>query len=192
MAPRRLARTARGAAAIVMLAAVGAAWSQDSGRAIRDSLAEKLDVFNLCPVEERMDLLVDELPEHAADVGLTTETVREAIESRLRGARIHERSASPLLHARFAIGVPDEGHVPFYSIEISFLRELFAERLGLFALAETWSTAGSGQGDADSFLAHLDGLVGEFIAEHVRVRETGACIELRRQAAAETQRQSGG
>ncbi|MCY4452126.1 MAG: hypothetical protein OXC01_09260 [Immundisolibacterales bacterium] len=170
--------------AVAMLAAVGTAWAQDSGREIRDSLAEKLDVFNLCPVEERVDLFVDELPEHAANAGLTTKAVREAIESRLRGARLHDRSAGPLLHARFAIGVPEEGHVPFYSIEISFLRELFAERAGLFALAETWSTAGSGQGDADSFLAHLDGLVGEFIAEHVRVRGTRACIELRRQAAA--------
>ena len=184
--------TAHWLVAVAMLATFGAAWAQGSGKAIRDSLTEKLDVFNLCPVEERMDLLVDELPEHAADVGLTTETVREAIASRLRGARIHDRSAGPLLHARFAIGVPDEGHVPFYSIEISFLRELFAERLGLFALAETWSTAGSGQGDAGSFLAHLDGLVDEFIAEHGRVRETRACIELRRQAAAGVQRRSGG
>ena len=184
--------TAHWTIAVAMLAAVGAAWAQDSGRAIRDSLAEKLDAFNLCSVEERVDLLVDELPEHAAGAGLTTETVREAIESRLRGARLLDRNAGPLLHARFAIGVPEEGHVPFYSMEISFLRELFAERLGLFALAETWSTAGSGQGDAESFLAHLDGLVGGFIAEYFRVRETETCIELRRKAAGGARRQSGG
>lgn len=184
--------TAKWIIAVTMLAASGAAAAQSSGNAIRLELAEELDLFNLCPAEEHMDLLVDELPGHAAQAGLTTDAMRNAIESRLRGARIHDRNAGPLLRAAIVLGQPEEGHIPFYSIELSYHRELFAERPGLFALAETWSTGGTGQGDSQSFLAHLNSLVDEFMAAYARVRESGACLELRRQAASPSGGQAGG
>ena len=167
----------RWTAALVMLVMAGAAAAQNSGNAIRAELAEKLDLFQLCPVEAHMDLFVAELPGQA---GLTTGAVIDAVESRLRTARVYDANAGPLLQVTVVLANPEEGHVPYYSIEVAFLHELIAERLALAALAETWSTHGSGQGDAGSFLAHLGSLVDEFVAEHARVGESEACRALRR------------
>ena len=179
--------------ALVMAGVSGTGAAQDSGREVRAELAGKLDLFNLCPVDRHMDLLIDELPPHAAAAGLTSSVIRDAIERRLRDARVYDPNAAPFLRAIVVFGKPDEGHVPFYSIELSYLRELFAERVGLFAPAETWSTTGAGQGDAGSFLAHLDDLVNEFIAAYHRVRLSEACRELRRKSAAPSPgRDSGG
>ena len=161
----------RWSAALVMLAMAGAAAAQDTGSAIRVELAEKLELFQLCPVEAHLDLFVSKLPGYAAQAGLTTGAVRDAIESRVRKARVYDANAGPLLQATVVLAEPDEGHIPFYSIEVAFLHELIAERLALAALAETWSTHGSGQGDAASFLAHLGSLVDEFVGAHCRVRQ---------------------
>ena len=184
---------ARWSVAIAMLALLGTAGAESSGRTIKEALVEKLDLFSLCPTEERMDLLVDELPVYATRAGLTRERIRSTIAIRLRGARIYDRNADPLLHAVIVLGEPDEGgHIPFYSIELSYLRDLLAERLGSSALAETWSTAGSGQGDAGSFLGHLNGFLDEFILEYQRVRDSEACLSFRRRHSSQSRGQSGG
>ena len=166
-------------AALAMMAVVGAADAQDSGRTIEEELVEKLDLFHLCTMDGRMDLTVGALPEHASRAGVTDERVRDVIEGRLRRARIHDPNADPLLQALFVLGEPEDGHIPFYSIELSFLRELVAESVGLSALAETWSTGGAGQGDADSLLDHLGDLVDGFIGAYGRVRQSDACREAR-------------
>ena len=61
---------ARWTVALAMLALLGTAWAESSGKTIKEDLVEKLDLFSLCPTEERMDLLVDELPStrHARDL----------------------------------------------------------------------------------------------------------------------------
>ena len=183
---------ARWTVALAMLALLGTAWAESSGKTIKEDLVEKLDLFSLCPTEERMDLLVDELPEYAARAGLSRERIRSTIERRLRGARIYDKNADPLLHAQIILGEPDEGHIPFYSIELSYLHDLLAEHLGLSALAETWSTAGSGQGNAGSFLGHLNGFLDEFIFEYRRVRDSEACLNFRRRDSSHSRGQSGG
>ena len=168
---------ARWIAVLAMLAAIGTAEAQSSGKTVKESLAEQLDLFSLCSPGGRMDVVVDELPEHAAGSGLTAGSIRKAIESRLRRARLHDPNAEPLLHVEIVLGEPDEGHIPFYSIEVRYLRDLVAERLRLAALAETWSTGGAGQGAAASFLAHLHTFVDAFIAEYQRVQGSEACVE---------------
>ena len=162
---------------LAMLAAVCPAGAQDSGKTIQQEIAEQLDLFSLCSPGGRMDVVVDDVPEHAARAGLTTDAIREAVEGRLRRARLLDPNAEPLLHAEFILGEPQEEHIPFYSIEVRYLRDVLAERVGLAALAETWSTGGSGQGDAASFLDHLDSFVDAFIAEYRRVRDSEACRE---------------
>ena len=168
---------ARWTAVLALLAAAGAAAAQDSGKTVQQELAEQLDLFSLCSPGERVDVVVDDLPGHAAGMGLTAGSIRGAVRGRLRRARLLDPNAEPLLHVEIVLGEPDEGHIPFYSIEVRYLRDLVAERLRLAALAETWSTGGAGQGDADSFLAHLHTFVDAFIAEYQRVRDSEACVE---------------
>ena len=162
---------------LAMLAAPGTAGAQDSGKTIQQELAEQLDLFSLCSPGEGVDVVVDDLPEHAARAGLTADAIREAVGGRLRRARLLDPNAEPLLHVEIVLGEPEEGHIPFYSIEVRYLRDLVAERLRLAALAETWSAGGAGQGDAASFLNHLGTFVDAFVAEYRRVRDSAACRE---------------
>ena len=178
--------------ALAMLAAMCTASAQDSGRTVQDELAGKLDLFHLCTVVPRVDLAVNELPGHAAGAGLTQERFRESIERRLRAARIHDPNADPLLQVLVVVGEPDEGHIPFYSIEVSFLRDLVAEPIGISALAETWSMGGAGQGSSDAFHDHLGALVDRFVADYLRVRDSKGCLDLRRARASEGGPRSGG
>ena len=183
---------ARWPAAFVVLSVIGTAGAQDSGKTIQEELAEQLELFSLCSPGERVDVVVDELPGHAERIGLSSDAIREAIEGRLRRARLHDPNAEPLLHAVLVLGEPEEGHIPFYSIELRYLRDLVAERLGLASLAETWSTGGAGQGGAEDFLAHLDSFIDAFIAEYQRVQGSAACKEAGRPRPPEPDSQSGG
>ena len=72
------------------------------------------------------------------------------------------------------------------------IRDLTAKRIGLTALAETWSTGGSGQGDAASFLDHLGTFVDAFIAEYRRVRDSEARREAGKPRPPTPDSQSGG
>lgn len=168
---------ARWTAVFTMLAAIGTAGAEDSGKSIHQEMAEHLDLFSLCSPGERMDLVVDDLPGHAAGAGLTGDAVRQAVEGRLRRARLLDPNAEPLVHVEIVLGEAEKGHIPFYSVEVRYLRDLVARRIGIAALAETWSTGGAGQGDAASFLDHLGGYVDAFIAEYRRVRDSEACVE---------------
>ena len=183
---------ARWSAVLVALAAIGTAGAEDSGKTIQQEMAEQLDLFSLCSPGERMDVVLDDLPAHAAGAGLTGDAIREAVEGRLRRARLLDPNAEPLLHVEIVLGEPDEGHIPFYSVEVRYLRDLFAERLRLAALAETWSAGGAGQGDAASFLDHLGGYVDVFIAEYRRVRDSEACVEAGKPRPPEPDSQPGG
>lgn len=183
---------ARWIAVLPLLVVIGTAEAESSGKTVKESLAEQLDLFSLCSPGGRMDLAVSERPGHAARAGLRRDGVREAIESRLRRVRLHDPNAEPLLHAAIVVGEPKEGHIPFYSIKIGYFRELTAERIGVTSLAETWSTGGAGQGDADSFLDHLGSLVDTFVAEYLRVRDSAACREAAKPRPAASGPQSGG
>ena len=181
---------------VVMLAAIGTAGAQgsgqDSGKTIQQEMAEQLDLFSLCSPGERMDVVVDDPPGHAAGAGLTGNAIREAVEGRLRRARLFDPNAEPLLHVEIVLGEPEGEHIPFYSVEVRYLRDLVAERLRLAALAETWSTGGAGQGDAASFLDHLGTFVDAFIAEYRRVRDSDACREAAKPRLPPPDPQSGG
>lgn len=177
---------------LAMLAASGTAGAQDSGKTIQQELAEQLDLFSLCSPGEGVDVVVDDLPEHAARAGLTADAIREAVGGRLRRARLLDPNAEPLVHVEIVLGEPEEGHIPFYSIELRYLRDLVAERLRLAALAETWSAGGAGQGDAASFLNHLGTFVDAFVAEYRRVRDSEACREAGKPRPPEPDSQTGG
>ena len=156
-----------------------AAQAQTSSREIREDLAAKVALFNLCPAERHMDLHVEVYAGGTPPAGLTREGVRDTIERLLRGARVFDVNAGPLLEAQIILGAPEEGRLPFYSIQLFFHRELLAENLGESALAATWSTGLAGEGDIGSFHDGLEGFIDAFIAEHRAVSESEACRALR-------------
>ena len=180
----------------VMLAAIGTAGAQGSGAGLRqdDTAGDGRAARPLQPVlaGRAQDLVVDELPGHAAGAGLTGDAIREAVEGRLWRARLLDPNAEPLVHVEIVLGEPEGEHIPFYSVELRYLRDLVAERIGLAALAETWSAGGAGQGDAASFLDHLGTFVDAFIAEYRRVRDSEACREAGRPRPPTPNSQSGG
>ena len=94
---------------LAMLAAPGPAGAQDSGKTIQQELAEQLDLFSLCSPGEGVDVLVDDVPEHAARTGLTADAIREVVEVRLRRARLLDPNADPLVHVEIVLGEPEEG-----------------------------------------------------------------------------------
>jgi len=182
----------RWTAVLAAIAAIGAAGAQGFGRTMQQEMAEQLDLFSLCSPGERIDVAIDELPGHAAGAGLTQGAIRGAVEDRLRRARLLDPNAEPLLHVEIVLGDPRGEHIPFYSVEVRYLRDLMAERIGVAALAETWSMSVAGRGDAPSFLDHLGVLVDEFIAEYQRIRDSEACREAAKPRPPEPDSQSGG
>ena len=139
------------------------------------------DLFRLCPPEERMDLFIDELSEHATKGGLTEAQIRNAAESRLRAAGLYDPDAIPFLYVNVDTGSPKTGssHFPFFSIRVEYRRALYDLRLPWLDFAATWFTDSVGQGDSSFILFSLSQHLDAFLVEYLRVRDSKACRELR-------------
>ena len=139
------------------------------------------DLFELCPPNERMRLSVEDLDEDATKAGLTTEQVRSAAESRLRGAGLYDPDVDPYLYVNVLVG-PSENrsrHFPFYAIDVQYKRLLYDPWQPWLAFATTWDTASAGQGDSSFILSNLSRHLDQFLVEYLRVRDSKACQELR-------------
>ena len=139
------------------------------------------DLFRLCPPEERMDLFIDELGEHATKGGLTEAQIRNTAESRLRAAGLYDPDAVPFLYVNVNAGSPKTGssHFPFFSIRVEYRRALYDLRLPWLDFAATWFTDSVGQGDNSFILSNLTQHLDQFLVEYLRVRDSKACQELR-------------
>ncbi len=84
------------------------------------------DLFGLCPPFERMNLFVEEIDDDARTGGLTTEKIRNAAESRLRGAGLYNPETRPRLYIGVIAGTPERGsgHYPFFSINVMYQQRL--------------------------------------------------------------------
>ena len=140
------------------------------------------DLFALCPSNEQMFLVVEELDEDDAKGGLTEEQVRNAAESRLRGTELYDPDVlAPLLYINVNTGPPETGssHFPFFSIRVQYKRLLYDLRQSWLGLAATWDTGSAGQGDSSFILSNLSQHIDLFLVEYLRVRDSKACRELR-------------
>ena len=139
------------------------------------------DLFDLCPPEERMRLVIEELHEHHAKGGLTEKQVRNAAESRLRAAGLYDPDAATALYVNVNAGAPETegGHFPFFSISVEYKRLLYDFRLPWLGVATTWDTGSAGQGDSSFVLSYLSQHLDRFLVEYLRVRDSKACQELR-------------
>ena len=151
------------------------------------------DLFDLCPPDEGMRLVVERLHEHAGRGDLTTAQIQNAVESRLRAAGIYDPEAVPYLYINVIAGLPRNGHFPFYAIDVEYRRVLLDDRaLGLgyrvldsdfeerlYGFAGTWETSGAGEGDSSYILSSLSQLLDRFLVDYLRVRDSKACQDLR-------------
>lgn len=143
------------------------------------------DLFDLCPPDEGMQLVVESLDEDAIRGDLTEEQVRNAAESRLRAAGIYNPEAGPYLYINVNTGTPEMGHFPFYSIDVKYKRILLDPRLSWFGFATTWNTGSVGQGGRSFILSALSQHLDKFLVHYLRVRDSKACQDLRRPKASE-------
>ena len=143
------------------------------------------DLFDLCPEDEGMRLVVESLEEDAKQGELTEEQIRNAAESRLRAAGIYDPEADPYLYINVNAGSPQIGHFPFFAVGVTYHRVLLDPRLHRFGIAATWNTGFAGQGGSSYILSNLSRLLDKFLVDYLRVRDSKACQDLRRPKASE-------
>ena len=139
------------------------------------------ELFDLCPPDEGMRLVVESLDEDVGQGDLTTAQIRNAAEIRLRAAGTYDPEAAPSLYINVNVGAPEKGsrHFPFYNIYVEYRRLLFDFRLPWYRLASTWSTGSAGQGGGNFILSSLSQHLDKFLVEYLRVRDSKACQDLR-------------
>ena len=161
---------------------------------IANAAPDNTALFNLCPPDERMNLVVEDLTEHATQGGLTREQISNAAESRLRAAGLYDPKAMPLLYVSVNVLPPEKASKSFsaYSIEVSYARLLVDPRIPVVGLAKTWSTSSVGQGYSSYIVSSLSKHLDRFLVEYLRVRDSEACKRLRsiRAAAQDTPEQT--
>ena len=130
------------------------------------------ELFNAC---RPTSLIVEDLPERAAEIGLTKERIQTAAESRLRAARLYHPS-SPSLESPSYLYVNVHVVGQAFSISVGYRRWLHNEEFDLGGIASTWHTGATGThgGDAGYILQTLSEHLDLFIVEYLRANE-GAC-----------------
>lgn len=127
------------------------------------SRVDKFKLFNSCGP---MSILVEGLPPDAAEIGLTKLSLRTAVESRLRSARLYDEEVSewPYLNVNVA------GQA--FSIGLAYNRWM-CHSGDLCGYAKTWEVGSAGTHGKDagyvrSFVVeHMD----SFILEYMKVNE---------------------
>ena len=147
-----------------------------------------MDRFQLWYACEPIFLAVEYLPDHAAEMGLTRETITTTVRSRLRAARLYsrrpDRSVPYRPGSRIYVSAPrprlsvhvntlSEGRA--FNVDLRFTKWLSDPELnGETGRATTWDTGTVGQGDADYILSVVSRLTDKFIDEYLRVNDS-AC-----------------
>lgn len=153
-----------------------------------------MDRFQLWYACEPIYLIVESLPDHAAEWGLTREAITTAVRSRLRAARLYSRSSrrsvpyrpGSIVHvsdsrALLYVHVNSLSEGEAFSVDVEFKKRLSdwsrlpdPARSGEAGRATTWDTGSVGQGDADYILSTVSQLTDRFIDEYLRVNAS-AC-----------------
>ena len=131
---------------------------------------QEVDRFELFADCEPMDLLIENLPEDAAEIGLTEDSIRAAAESRLRSARLYSEASSQYLY----INVNVVGAA--YSARLQYEKFVFDPLSGFSSMATTWNNGSTGTYGRDSgfILSDVSQHLDRFLVEFLRVNEA-AC-----------------
>ena len=145
----------------VMLVAPGLAAAQDS------TAPTGVDRFRLWNECKPIFLLVENLNDHAAKIGLTKELIETTVRSRLRAARIYKSTRS-LPHVYVRVDVAGRA----FSVELALSKIVTDNASGELNYAKTWETGSigtHGRGDAGFTLQAVSRHTDKFIDEYLRV-----------------------
>ena len=129
---------------------------------------DRFQLWNDC---RPMGLLVEEMPDDAAAIGLTEDAITVAARSRLRAARIYTEARSEAAGSFLYINVNVVG--PAYGISVRYLKYVNDLATMLELAATTWDSISTGTHGRDpthissSVAGHID----KFIDEYLRVNE---------------------
>ena len=130
-----------------------------------DEQFERFQLFNFC---EPMNLFVNELPQKAADVGLTKGSIQAAVESRLRSARLYDSEAS------FYLGVAVHILDSAFSVDFKFNKRVLDYSSNSVFMATTWNNGGVGihTNKSEYILSIISRQMDEFLVEYLRINES--------------------
>ena len=131
---------------------------------------DRFALFNNC---ESMFLLVETLPDGAADIRLTKERLQVAAESRLRGARLYTSDRSrPYLY----VNVNVAGKA--FSTSLRYTKKMLDLATDNTGEASAWyrGITGTHGKNAEYVVSSLSILLDRFLTEYLRVNES-ACTE---------------
>ena len=141
-------------------------------------IQEQLDRFNLWNDCRPIDLVIENLSDGAAEIGLELEDIEIAARSRMRSARLYtEEAPTPQSledYHRLYINVAVVGNAFNISIEYDkYVHHLPSDGANL---ATTWDTGGTGTHgqDANYIISTLSQYMDRFIDEYLRVNDS-AC-----------------
>jgi len=117
-----------------------------------------------------MVLVVEDLNDDAADMGLTMEALQAAAESRLRAARLYTEDSVTARFASLYVNVHVVGRG--FSISLGYSKWV-TDEFGQSRGAETWGRGITGMhsGDTGFVMSHLSRLLDMFLAAYLRVNE---------------------
>ena len=131
---------------------------------------EARDRFEFWAECQPMELVVEDLNDNAATIGLTEDSIEVAVRSRLRAARLYIESSDHFLYVNVNV------HPVAFSTHVSFEKWLTDSMSGESAQGSTWSisSVGTHRKDANYILGGISQYVDTFIDEYLRVNES-AC-----------------
>ena len=150
-----------------------------------DDEVGSIDIFKLCTSAEKIDLIVEDTPADAIEIGLTAERIENVAESRLRAARIYDPEGGDFLHIQTNAIAPTftsgekigDGQSVAAAYELGFNKPVFDPDVNEIGYAKTWKQGAILFGDADFIVQAISEAVDSFISEFLRVNESKECRE---------------
>lgn len=165
-APFAAATLARCWKVFVFVAVVAMPFSHVRAQTSEDEDFAKFQLYTAC---QPMTLLVGGLDDDTEDIGLTEEAVVNAVESRLRAARLYNPSAVENLYVNIAVSNPA------FIIRLEFFKPVIDRHSRMTFNANTWTKGSFGTStDASYILGSLSTHLDAFLVEFLRVNES-AC-----------------
>ncbi|MCY4155963.1 MAG: hypothetical protein OXF66_00770 [Gammaproteobacteria bacterium] len=125
---------------------------------------ERFELWNDCAP---MDLIIEDLPDAAIEIGLKKEAIETTVRSRLRAARLFDAGKSQYLYVNVTMTELA------FNISFEYKKVLYdpaSERHG-FAITWGWNGTGTHGSDSGFILSAVSQYTDKFIDEYLRVNE---------------------